>query len=123
MAEASDKYDEKVECADDSSVTLPISEELEPEREFAAIRMPSNTVSRTQQPQSLRSISRTRSNNGYGCDEGSEGDGQVESGAVEKDPYEVHWDGGENDPLNPRSLGKARKWSIVLIVSMCSLCV
>ena len=36
--------------------------------------------------------------------------------------FEVHWD-GDNDPMNPRSMSKARKWVIVLIVSATSLCV
>ena len=35
---------------------------------------------------------------------------------------EVTWD-GEDDPMNPRSMGKARKWLIVLIISGTSLCV
>jgi hypothetical protein len=77
---------------------------------------------------SLRSISRTRSNNGYGCDDveedTKEGAGDIEGGAaVQKDPFEVHWDGGDNDPMNPRSLSMAKKWVIVLIVSASSLCV
>jgi hypothetical protein len=77
-----------------------------------------------------RSISRTRSNNGYGCDEGTEDnvvpvvDGDLERRAVVvKDPFEVHWDGGDNDLMNPRSLSMARKWVVVLIVSASSMCV
>jgi hypothetical protein len=35
----------------------------------------------------------------------------------------VKWDGGDADPLNPRSEGKLRKWLIVLVISMSSLCV
>ncbi|KAI2639053.1 major facilitator superfamily transporter [Hypomontagnella submonticulosa] len=35
----------------------------------------------------------------------------------------VGWDGGDDDPLSPRSLGKARKWIIVIVVSAASLCV
>lgn len=88
------------------------------------------TVSRNSNtaPASLRSISRTRSHNGYGCDDIEEQDtpvGQdVESqGAAEKDPFEVGWDNGENDPANPRSMTMARKWLVVLIVSASSLCV
>ena len=34
----------------------------------------------------------------------------------------VTWD-GDYDPMNPRSMGIARKWLIVLIVSTSSLCV
>ncbi|KAH6995307.1 major facilitator superfamily domain-containing protein [Ilyonectria destructans] len=40
----------------------------------------------------------------------------------EKDPFDVDWDGGDDDPLCPRSFNKARKWLIVAIVSHVSLC-
>lgn len=76
-----------------------------------------------------RSISRTRSNNGYGCDGGTE-DAVAVSGidlegraVAVNDPFEVHWDGGDCDPMNPRSWSKARKWVVVSIVSASSLCV
>ena len=36
--------------------------------------------------------------------------------------YEVSWD-GEHDPLNPKSMSKARKWLIVAIASTSSTCV
>jgi len=36
--------------------------------------------------------------------------------------YEVTWD-GDDDPMNPRSRRKARKWMICLILSASSLCV
>jgi len=87
------------------------------------------TQSATQKASSLRSISRTRSHNGYGCDdiveqeqEGIERDAEKDGG-VQKDPFEVTWENGENDPANPRSMTKARKWLVVLIVSASSLCV
>jgi hypothetical protein len=35
--------------------------------------------------------------------------------------YTVRWE--ENDPMNPRNMSKARRWMIVIIVSMGSLCV
>jgi hypothetical protein len=41
----------------------------------------------------------------------------------EKDPFEVGWDGGDDDPLCPRSMAVKRKWSIVLITCFGSLCV
>lgn len=40
----------------------------------------------------------------------------------EKDPFDVDWDGDDDDPLCPRSFNKARKWLIVAIVSHVSLC-
>lgn len=42
-------------------------------------------------------------------------------GADDEQRFTVDWD--ENDPMNPRNMGKARKWLIVIIVSMGSLCV
>lgn len=39
------------------------------------------------------------------------------------DPYLVKWEGGDADPMNPRSMTTLRRWCIVLIVSASSLCV
>ncbi|KAF2837454.1 MFS general substrate transporter [Patellaria atrata CBS 101060] len=36
--------------------------------------------------------------------------------------FEVGWD-GDSDPMNPRSMSKLRRWSIVVVVSLSSLCV
>lgn len=53
----------------------------------------------------------------------------VEKGAVgakkekEKYDFEVTWDGGDSDPLNPRSWSRARRWAIVVICSITSGCV
>ena len=41
----------------------------------------------------------------------------------DKDPYEVGWEGGDSDPLNPRSFKILRKWVIVFVVCFCSFCV
>ena len=35
----------------------------------------------------------------------------------------VKWAGGDEDPKNPRSMGNLRKWLIVFVVSLSSLCV
>ena len=77
-----------------------------------------------------RELSRTRSNNGYGVDDLDE---DLESGEAtdptpgdapaEKDPFEVVWDHGDADPLNPRSFPLWRKWLIVGITSFGSFCV
>jgi len=120
--------DQPSNLTDDSTFTLPPSKELEFEP-IQTIDSKANSRSNSharKKTTSLRSISRTRSNNGYGCDEGDEStqdEGDVEAGAVEKDPWEVHWDGGDNDPSNPRSMSFGRKWLIVIIVSASSLCV
>ena len=36
--------------------------------------------------------------------------------------FEVTWD-GEDDPMNPRTMSKARKWLIVAILATSSTCV
>jgi hypothetical protein len=128
MAEASEKLDSKSSSpTDDSLFALDSSN-----KEFAPISAPSNTQSRSNshvrnRSNSIRSMSRTRSNNGYGCDdmdEDTEVGGDVEAaGAQDKDPFEVRWDDGDNDPMNPRNMSMARKWVVVLIVSASSLCV
>lgn len=76
---------------------------------------------------SSRSVGRTRSNNGYGCDDG-DGDGEqplelTQSGASARDPFEVGWENGDQDPLCPRSMKKWRKWTIVIVTSCGSFCV
>jgi len=120
-----------VETVHEENVLYPIDESdlnLPPPPEFAAISNgPSDTNSRsnslTRRPLSR---SHSRSNNGYGCDENDDttddlevADGEV----VEKDPFEVHWENGDSDPMNPRSMSFRRKWLVVIIVSISSLCV
>lgn len=41
----------------------------------------------------------------------------------EEDPYEVRWDKGGSDSMNPRTMDTLRKWVTVLILSASSLCV
>ncbi|UKZ50174.1 hypothetical protein TrVGV298_004430 [Trichoderma virens] len=73
---------------------------------------------------SNRELDRTRSQNGYGVSDEQRGEkAALEAGQPEKDPYEVGWDDGDNDPLCPRSFNKARKWLIVLICACGSLTV
>lgn len=58
-------------------------------------------------------VARTRSQNGYGCD-----DIEAVEDAPEDDPFIVGWDGGDADPLSPRSRSNFQKWTIVLINSV-----
>ncbi|RDL36997.1 MFS general substrate transporter [Venustampulla echinocandica] len=127
MAEASGRHEEKASTGrSESSVETepPPSMEFQPISSQQDISRPG---SRGNKAISLRSLSRTRSNNGYGCDErGSTEEDRVavENGPTpEKDPFEVRWEGGEGDPLNPRGFALARKWVIVLIISASSICV
>ncbi|KAI1829597.1 hypothetical protein DTO006G1_8334 [Penicillium roqueforti] len=41
--------------------------------------------------------------------------------ATDHESYIVGWE--ENDPMNPRNMSKARRWLVVVIISMGSLCV
>ncbi|KAK2929929.1 Major facilitator superfamily [Fusarium oxysporum f. sp. vasinfectum] len=84
------------------------------------------TFATIQSPQAIRtrsrasaSISRCQSQNGYSCNPHNE----PSDDEVEKDPFEVGWDGGDNDSLCPRSFHKMKKWLIIIIVSSGSLCV
>ena len=57
--------------------------------------------------------------NGYREEEAAEAAGQQ---LPEDDAgYTVGWD--PNDPMNPHNMSKARRWLIVIIVSLGSLCV
>lgn len=127
MAEPSEKFDERP-----SSIDSNHSLESTPSIEFTPINTPvalSRPQSHARNTSFRRSLSRTRSNNGYGCDEdrNSAEEGEVADveagGQSEKDPFEVRWDGGDSDPMCPRSMSMARKWLIVIIVSASSLCV
>ncbi|OGE54339.1 hypothetical protein PENARI_c006G02618 [Penicillium arizonense] len=42
--------------------------------------------------------------------------------STEKDSYEVGWEGGEADPLCPRSYSTLKKWRITLVICFVSLC-
>lgn len=81
------------------------------------------TTSRSR-PLSLHSSRSYGGGDGYGCmteDVPVDPQEQDQAHDPEKE-FEVQWD-GDNDPMNPRSMGKPRKWLIVLVLSTSSLCV
>ncbi len=94
------------------------------------LQEPSQVNSRLSTPRpssTVSSITRVRSQNGHGCADLEESrwpDGEPPEGraVAEKDSFEVSWD-SEDEPMCPRSLSFCRKWMIVVIVSMGSLCV
>ncbi|KAL2264794.1 hypothetical protein VTJ83DRAFT_7304 [Remersonia thermophila] len=47
----------------------------------------------------------------------------AQRGEAEQDPFEVGWDGGDADPMCPRSFPLWKKWMIVFITSVGSFCV
>ncbi|KAH8803030.1 major facilitator superfamily domain-containing protein [Xylogone sp. PMI_703] len=125
---------EKESAASDASPIGNVESHLKPPglEEFGHInpnsqQSPNRNNSLVRTPTSLQIVNRTCSNNGYGCDEYDyEGTGlgvERARSQPEKDPYEVKWDGGDNDPMNPRNMPLMRKWIVVLIVSASSLCV
>ena len=73
----------------------------------------------------LRSVKSYSDGHGFtrtGSDNGDRKATDVERGQDPEKAFEVDWD-GEDDPMNPKSMKTARKWVIVIIVSMSSLCV
>lgn len=74
-------------------------------------------IQRSNAAKSTRSIERSWSLNDGTSIAGHE----VEAGVDEDTGYTVGWE--ENDPENPRNMSKARRWLIVIIVSLGSLCV
>lgn len=75
-----------------------------------------------------RSIERSCSlNDGYSCHAGDEqlgekkDDEEKATGEEQAPEFVVGFD--ENDPMNPRNMSTARRWVIVVICSMGSLCV
>lgn len=69
-------------------------------------------------------LSHTRSHNGFGVDERQEDEVFVEAENNGKDEViVVTWDNGDEDPMNPRSWPRWRKWAIVIILSIAAFCV
>ena len=102
-----------------------------PDNEWAPIRPKESRSQATRtkpasRASSTHSLGRQRSHNYWSCDENIENDGEdedIERGGEEKNPFEVTWEDGERDPMNPRSKSKPAKWAIVLICSLASFCV
>ncbi|KAK7420295.1 hypothetical protein QQZ08_010495 [Neonectria magnoliae] len=86
------------------------------------VRRPS--IAESRRTSRSETLSRAWSQNGYSCQDAQlSSDDQAETAPVEKDPFEVAFDNGDEDPLCPRSFSKVKKWAIVAIVSMASFCV
>ncbi len=96
---------------DARSAVASVGEEHQPTSDGAALAAEdSQSTHHSARP----SLERYRSQNGYGVsDEPAEPAAPTYS--QDKDPFEVGWDDGDNDPLCPRSFSRARKWLIVMI--------
>lgn len=96
---------------------------------FTPIQAPIADKEQTQKVHSTNSHPIERSwslNDGYSChtadEEGVENaSGNEEGEAYESRAFTVGWD--ENDPMNPRNINTFRRWIIVIICSLGSLCV
>ena len=116
------------EMKEEGSLERTTSQDVDEKTEWAPVRaLDSQSLNQIRSnSRSRRALSRVISQNGYSCryeesnHSASEGDAEAQ---VEKDPYEVGWDDGDNDPLNPRSKSHIRKWFIVILCSVASLCV
>lgn len=82
----------------------------------------------TLHPNALQQVYSHRSyaaGDGYTCFSEDEERPNIPSGDTAADAekqFEVTWD-GDDDPMNPRSMPKLRRWLIVLVVSASSVCV
>lgn len=112
----------------------PEKTSLESQTGFEPIRPPrqgDNDRRRRGSVDTLSTIRRERSNNGWGVDDLEEGpDGEIvapynhhPNPEEAHDPFEVGWDNGDNDALCPRSLPTWRKWVIIGIASVGSFSV
>lgn len=99
---------------------------------FAPIRTAQGARNRRLSIDTISTLRRERSNNGYGVDDVEED--QAGGGGIiapylhpdpdaPRDPFEVGWDNGDNDALCPRSMPTWRKWIIIGITSVGSFCV
>ncbi|KAK4034418.1 major facilitator superfamily domain-containing protein [Parachaetomium inaequale] len=105
-----------------------------------ASRPVSRTGARRLSADTIDTLRRERSNNGWGCDDieadaaggsvapynhpsGSNAAAGDAADGGERDPFEVGWEGGDSDPLCPRSFPTWRKWLIIAITSVGSFCV
>lgn len=84
--------------------------------------MSRSTSRPTSRPGSLRQVRSYGGEDGYCVFSEDEREEPHETEADPEKEFEVRWD-GEDDPMNPKSMHKARKWAIVLICAASALCV
>lgn len=131
MSSNADHDSEKVSLSDDAGPAFaPINTSIKAEVDRYAVSQSASLASRRSSRRN--SLVLTRSHNGYGVsdltpehnsDDEEPGNNYDAQRAVSKDPFEVGWDNGDNDPLCPRRMGTPRKWLIVFLVSFGSFCV
>ncbi|KAF7593972.1 hypothetical protein BBP40_010369 [Aspergillus hancockii] len=126
-AESARRSDSDERSEADESVKVELGEEMD--GTFAPILAPTADDERMQKLHSTNSRPIERSwslNDGYSChtaDEETAENTPVKEGRDmdESSAFIVTWD--ENDPVNPRNFNTLRRWLIVIICSLGSLCV
>jgi hypothetical protein len=123
-----DKDDLDMSSSDSTDSHEDAGTGAQPSRRSSAVDTIGRIRTQTRRSSVTDTIGRVRSQNGYGVsDDHDEVHGEKSAGqsqpSAEKDPFEVGWDGGDSDPLCPRSFSKIRKWIIVTVVCSASLCV
>jgi hypothetical protein len=88
---------------------------------FSPIQSHGQPLSKPRTLQSTKSHRSYGGEDGYSCHQGSIDD-EMGNQSDEERRFEVRWD-GDNDPMNPRSRSKFRKWIVVLILAGSALCV
>jgi hypothetical protein len=111
MPESPDKSTSELALSKSEDVTFAPIAAPHDERDAPLQKQRSNAS------KSMKSVERSWSLN----DGTSLGRNEVDEAVEEDTGFTVGWD--ENDPLNPRNMSKCRRWLIVIIVSMGSLCV
>ncbi|EPE03904.1 fluconazole resistance protein 1 [Ophiostoma piceae UAMH 11346] len=110
-----DKSEHTTNSNDNGSETVSVGDEDEDEDD--------SIQTETSPPVRIRSASRHRSEADLESNTGVVDEVVLGPGTEEKDPFEVAWDGGDADPLCPRSMSTARKWLIVFVTCFGSSCV
>ncbi|CAG8089464.1 unnamed protein product [Penicillium salamii] len=112
---------EKTDMADSAQSETDLDRSKSEDVTFAPIATPAFhggaplQTQRSNGSKSMRSIERS-----WSLNDGTSIVGEAEAGE-EGAQYTVGWE--DNDPLNPRNMSKGRRWLIVIIVSLGSLCV
>ena len=116
LADSGDRIQHMADASAEVAMTPTTSNNSQPNGS-----VPRDTDTSSRRLQYVRSYS-----DGHGFTRTSEDDERkatdVETGPDPEKEFEVKWD-GEDDPMNPRSMNRVRKWIIVVIVSTSSLCV
>ncbi|KAK3905044.1 major facilitator superfamily domain-containing protein [Staphylotrichum tortipilum] len=117
-----------------TSVTSSPDDDDDEKAGFEPIR-PAPSQPRRLSIDTLSTLRRERSNNGWGVDDiendaaaaaaaaGVGAAGPESQPAPEFDPFEVGWENGDADEMCPRNFPTWRKWLIIVITSVGSVCV